>query len=191
MESTNHLHMHRRRSGRVAALLALALASGSLGAGALSLAIFTDTQAVTGNAFSTGTIDIATTPASALFAVTGMFPGDVRTAAILVENTGTGALRYAITTTVASGAALAGQLQASVHAGATCTGGALYSGALAAVSVGSNAQGGHAGDRTLAGLASETLCFRVELPLATGNAFQNTSTSVTFTFDAEQTANNP
>ena len=32
---------------------------------------------------------------------------------------------------------------------------------------------------------------RVSLPLATGNAFQNATTSITLTFDAEQTANNP
>jgi 3-oxoacyl-(acyl-carrier-protein) synthase len=49
----------------------------------------------------------------------------------------------------------------------------------------------NAGDRALAGLANETLCFKATLPLSTNNTFQNTSTSVTFTFDAEQTANNP
>jgi hypothetical protein len=38
---------------------------------------------------------------------------------------------------------------------------------------------------------SETLCFRVNLPLATGNGFQSATTTATFTFDAEQTANNP
>jgi len=31
----------------------------------------------------------------------------------------------------------------------------------------------------------------VSLPLSTGDAFQNASTTATFTFDAEQTANNP
>jgi hypothetical protein len=47
-----------------------------------------------------------------------------------------------------------------------------------------------AGDRALAGGTSENLCFRATLPLTTGNTFQNASTSVTFTFAAEQTANN-
>ena len=58
-------HGHPRRQRRLATLLGLALVSGSLGAGALSLALFTDSQAVTGNAFTTGTIDISTTPATA------------------------------------------------------------------------------------------------------------------------------
>jgi hypothetical protein len=42
----------------------------------------------------------------------------------------------------------------------------------------------------LAASGSENLCFRVVLPLATGNAFQDAATSAIFTFDAEQTENN-
>lgn len=38
---------------------------------------------------------------------------------------------------------------------------------------------------------SETLCLRVVLPSITGNAYQGLSTTATFTFDAEQRANNP
>ena len=184
---------HRRplRRGRFTALLALGVVSGSLGAGALSLAIFTDSQAVTGNAFATGTVDISTTPATALFSVSSMMPGDTSSQTILVDNAGTGALRYAISTAVVSGPTLAAQIQLDIYAGATCTGTALYSGALNVAAVGSNAQGPDAGDRALAGGANETLCFKATLPLSTGNTFQNTSTSVTFTFDAEQTANNP
>ena len=185
-----HVHGHGRRRGHIAALLALALVSGSLGAGALSLALFTDSQAVTGNAFTTGTIDISTTPATALFTVSNMMPGDTRSQSIGVNNAGTGALRYAISTAVVTGPALAGQLQLEIFAGATCTGTPLYSGALGSAALGSNVQGAQPGDRSLAGGANETLCFTATLPLATGNSFQNTSTNVTFTFDAEQTANN-
>ena len=65
MDNAAPTHAHARGRRRLAGLLGLALVSGSLGAGALSLAIFTDSQAVTGNAFATGTIDIATTPATA------------------------------------------------------------------------------------------------------------------------------
>lgn len=188
---TAPLHSHPRRPRHFAGLLALALVSGSLGAGALSLAIFTDSQAVTGNAFATGTVDISTTPATALFSVSNMMPGDTNSQTIQVNNAGTGALRYAISTSVVSGPTLAAQLQLDVYAGATCTGTALYSGALSTAAVGSAAQGANAGDRALAGGANETLCFKATLPLSTGNTFQNTSTSVTFTFDAEQTVNNP
>ena len=190
MDQAAPQHLHPRRRRRFAALLALAIASGSLGAGALSLAIFTDSAAVTGNAFSTGTIDVSTTPATALFNVSTMMPGDSTTATIQVNNAGTGALRYAISTSVVSGPTLAAQLQLDVYAGAACTGTALYSGSLDAAAVGSNAQGAQAGDRALAGGSNETLCFKATLPLATGNSFQNTSANVTFTFDAEQTANN-
>jgi len=190
MDRTIPAHSHPRRSRRFAALLALALVSGSLGAGALSLAIFTDSQAVTGNAFSTGTINISTTPATALFSMSNMMPGDTSSQTIRVDNAGTAALRYAISTSVVSGPTLAGQLRLDIYAGATCTGTALSSGALGSAAVGSNAQGADAGDRGLAGGSNETLCFKATLPLSTGDSFQNTSTSVTFTFDAEQTANN-
>ena len=43
----------------------------------------------------------------------------------------------------------------------------------------------------LASGANETLCFRVTLPSGTGNPYQAATTTTTFTFDAEQTANNP
>lgn len=189
-----HAHPHartRRRRQHLASLLGLALVTGSLGAGAVSLALFTDSQAVTGNAFTTGTIDISTAPATALFAVSNMMPGDTRNQTIQVNNARTGALRYAVSTAVVTGPALAGQLQLEVFAGATCTGTPLYSGALGTAFLGSNVQGAQAGDRALAGGANEILCFRATLPLSTGNSFQSTATNVTFTFDAEQTVNNP
>jgi hypothetical protein len=179
MDTMAPAHAHPRRHRRFAVLLGLALVSGSLGAGALSLAIFTDSQAVTGNAFATGTIDISTTPATALFNVSTMMPGDVISNTIQVNNAGTGSLRYAISTSVVTGPTLAAQLQLDIYAGASCTGTALYSGALDVAAVGSNAQGPDAGDRALAGGANETLCFKATLALSTGNTFQNTSTTVT------------
>ena len=196
MDKTAPAHAHPRRRRRFAALLALAVVSGSLGAGALSLALFTSTQAVTGNAFSTGTISLTTTPATALFSVTNMMPGDTVNQSIVVTNAGTGQLRYAMATSVVSGPTLAGQLTLTVKTlGTSCAAfdgtTIVASGALSAAAIGSNAQGAQAGDRTLNGAATETLCFRAQLPSATGNTFQNQTTNVTFTFDAEQTANNP
>ena len=38
---------------------------------------------------------------------------------------------------------------------------------------------------------SDDLCFSWSFPFSSGNAFQATTTAVTFTFDAEQTAHNP
>jgi hypothetical protein len=42
----------------------------------------------------------------------------------------------------------------------------------------------------LAAGANEVLCFKIELPSSTGNAFQNATTVATLTFTAEQTDNN-
>jgi hypothetical protein len=47
------------------------------------------------------------------------------------------------------------------------------------------------GDRTLAGSASEVLCFKVDLPLDASNGVQGAATTAVFTFEAEQTSNNP
>ena len=47
------------------------------------------------------------------------------------------------------------------------------------------------GDRTLAFAGSEVLCFRFLLPTGDRQRPPDQSTSATFTFDAEQTANNP
>ena len=44
--------------------------------------------------------------------------------------------------------------------------------------------------KTLAARAVQTLCFRIDLPTATTNDYQNTSTTITLRFDAEQTVNN-
>jgi hypothetical protein len=67
----------------------------------------------------------------------------------------------------------------------------VYTGALSAAAFGDPSQGGQAGDRTLAGGANEDLCFAWSLPLASGNGYQGATTTTTFTFNAEQTANNP
>ena len=45
-------------------------------------------------------------------------------------------------------------------------------------------------DRTLIAGASETLCVAVNLPITTGNTFQETTAGFVLTFDAEQIANN-
>jgi hypothetical protein len=57
--------------------------------------------------------------------------------------------------------------------------------------IGDSAAGQQTGDRTLAAGGSEVLCLQVSLPSATGNTYQAKTTTATFTFDAEQTTNNP
>ena len=68
----------------------------------------------------------------------------------------------------------------------------LFAGALdTAALIGSSAQGADAGDRTLAASNNEVLCFAVVLPDTAGNSLQGLSNTTTFTFDSEQTTNNP
>lgn len=179
---------HRRRI--LAAILGLSVLSA--GAGAMSLAIFTDTAASTGT-FAAGTVDITSSPTVA-FTVTGMMPGDTNTQAMTIANAGTATFRYAMSTTATNtlGTALTLTVRTLGTSCATFDGTIVVATtALNGAAIGSATQGAQAGDRTLAGLANEVLCFRVELPLATGDALQGITSAVTFTFAAEQTANNP
>jgi spore coat-associated protein N len=179
----------RRRRGLIVLLLGLSLAT--LGSGAFSLAIFTDTDAA-GGSFTAGTVDIATSP-STLFTVASLMPGDAGSATLNVANSGTGALRYAMTSasTNSDGKALRAQLALTVKTGACAGVTTVYTGALSAAAFGDPSQGAQAGDRSLAGGANEDLCFAWSLPLASGNGYQGATTTTTFTFNAEQTANNP
>jgi len=55
---------------------------------------------------------------------------------------------------------------------------------------GDSTAGAHAGDRTLNAGTNEVLCFRVKLALTAPNSSQNATTTFTWEFRAEQTANN-
>lgn len=185
----------RRRAFLVLALGVLMLPS--VFSSAMTLALFTDTATVGTNAFTTGTIDIATSPTSALVSFTSMMPGDAVTGSLSVSNSGTAELRYALTTSTTNTDAksLHDALALDVRTqGTSCAafdGTSLYSGALNGAGFGSTAAGGQAGDRTIAAATSEALCFRVTLPSSTGDAYQGAATTATFSFVAEQTANNP
>jgi spore coat-associated protein N len=193
--------LHRRLA---ATALALLLFASLMTVGVL--AVFTDTENVGANAFSSGTIEITATPATALVSFTNMMPGDSVTDDLVVANAaGSQAARYAVSSvaTNADTNGLKDQLVLTIKTvdvttpGTPCDnfdGTQLYTGDLDSTAgklIGDSAQGAQAGDRTLAVSASETLCFRVSLPLSTGNAYESAATTATFTFDAEQTANNP
>ncbi|MCJ7509917.1 MAG: CalY family protein [Dehalococcoidia bacterium] len=178
--------------------------------GVASNAIWTDSQNVDANVFSTGSIDISTNPTTQLVTYTSppMAPGDKVTSPITVTNAGSLQLRYAVTSTTTGDALLAAQLDMTIwdeaaegDGGETCTstppGTKLYGPAdLGATTPGINvignpAQGAQGGERTLApSPAYEVLCFQVELPSGTANSFQSKTTTATFAFAAEQTANN-
>jgi predicted ribosomally synthesized peptide with SipW-like signal peptide len=185
----------RRRRGLVVLLLTLAIAS--LGAGAFSLALFTDSAASSGS-FTAGTIDISTSPAT-LFTVNPMMPGDSGSATLTVTNGGTAQLRYAMdsASTNADLKDLRSVLNMTISLGACPTSatvffsGPLWTNATTHAKIGDTTQGDQGADRVLNPAATELLCFAWDLPDTTGNAFQGATTTATFTFYAEQTANNP
>ena len=195
----------RRRSRRtLGSLLLLLLLIPSIGASYLTLALFTDTETVTAD-FTTGTIDLDGVKIDALVLTTSaLMPGDTVTDDVVVENDGSAQLRYAMTTssTNADSKALRDALTLTIKTIDVTTPGTpcdnfdgastLYNGVLGAATAkfGNVAQGADSGDRTLNAAANETLCFRVSLPGGTANSYQGATTTTTFTFDAEQTANN-
>jgi predicted ribosomally synthesized peptide with SipW-like signal peptide len=193
-----------RRRRRALVLLLPVLGILGIGAGQLSLALFTDTETVDAT-FSTGSIVLDAARIDALVLTTSaMMPGDSITDDVVVENDGTAQLRYAMTTssTNADGLLLYNVLTLTVREIDTtpATPCDNFDGTvvLAATVLGANtagfgnpAAGPQAGDRILDAAANETLCVRVSLPSGTGPAYQGASTTTTFSFAAEQTANNP
>ena len=171
-----------------------------------AIALFTDSATNPTNIFSTGTLDLTINPATAMFTVGGMAPGDVSYSGIQVTNSGSLALRYAMTTTADGSSILDEQLDLTID---VVTGAGVDTlwytaddvvgtaniygpdGVLSAAAIGDSTQGAQAGDRTLAASGNERLRFTVTLPLSTSNSYQGTSCTVAFVFDAEQTANNP
>ena len=195
--------LSRRHLSRIlVVLLVVGVVAASLGVA--SNAIWTDSEDVDANVFSTGTLDIGTSPTTALVTFSDMAPGDEVTAEITVSNAGSLDLRYAVTSTTTEDT-LAAQLDLTIKSGVTtCTnagfdtdGTVVYAtgdlGSTTGIDViGDPTQGDDTGDRTLTTASpSEVLCFNVELPSSTGDSFQGLTSTATFTFAAEQTDNNP
>jgi Camelysin metallo-endopeptidase len=196
---------------RTAVLVGLGLATAASMMNGAATAFFTDTAVVGVNSFTSGTLDIVLTPEGATataVSFANMAPGDVVTAPLLVKNQGNLAFRYAMTSwaTNADTKALKDALVFTVKtedAGGGCaafTGTQLYTGDIDNAGTGSGSpglifgnsiQGAQAGDRVLASGAQENLCLRVALPLAAANTLQAAATTATFSFNAEQTVNNP
>ena len=196
LDTTGKISMRRRPRWMAGPILALATV-GTIGAASFSLALFTSTAVVDGNVFTSGTIVLGTNPVTALLTAGALMPGDTVNGSLVVSNTGTGQLRYAMTSssTNPDAKALMNQMTLDVKTlGTSCAvfdGTSIFTGSLATAALGNPATGNQAGDRTLNAASNETLCFRASLPLSTGNAFQGATTTTTFTFSAEQTANNP
>lgn len=189
------LAKHRRIV--VPATIAL-LSLGSLSALA-STAAFSDAESPTSNTFSSGTIDLTTTPSSSVISFSTMAPGDSTVAPLTVRNNGSLETRYAVrsSATNTDGKGLGAALVTTIKTGVTCTpagfgtgGTVLFSGYLSSVVMGDPAAGQQTGDRILAAAASENLCIKAELPLSASNTLQGAATTATIDFTAEQTKNN-
>ena len=193
---------HVGRSMTAVVMSAAALASAVTGA------YFTDSDAVGENTFATGDVDLITNPTTNIASMSNMAPGDVKYGSVTVTNDGSLELRYALKSNTTEDT-LAAQLDLTVWDEAaeddggtpnsTCSTTVptttLYSaGVLGSVAgtqlFGDPATGSQTGDRTLAAAANEVLCLKVELPSTTGNSFETLTTTATFTFGSEQTANN-
>jgi len=191
----HQIERRRKRRRGIIALLA-ALAALTLGAGSFSLAQFTDSDTSTWS-FTAGSIDIVTDPTVGAN-VTGIMPGDSVTEDLLVTNAGVEDFRYAMTATATT--ALGDELDLEVRAEDADGGCDDFDGAAAmtpasqaldGAAFGDPTQGQDAGDRFLAGGDNEVLCFRATLPLDADTNVQGLTSNVLFTFDSEQTVNNP
>ena len=185
-------------------LMIIAVLAASITAGAM--AVFTDQQTNPDNVFTTGTVILGMDPATAMFTVSNMAPGDVKYGGLEVTNDGSLELRYAMTTTADDTSTLDEQLDLTIdvvtgpgadtqwYTDDDVVGEAnIYGpdGVLSSALFGNPVTGNHTGDRTLASSASERLRFTATLPLDTDNSYQGTNCTVAFVFDAEQTASNP
>jgi hypothetical protein len=178
----------RRRRGLIAALLGLSLMT--VGAGAFSLAIWTDSKTNAGS-FATGSIILGVSPAT-VFTATNILPGDSGSQDVTVSNAGLSQFRYAMSTAISAETnSLANGLTLTVkNAACASVGSTIYTGTLRSAALGDPTQGAQAGDRTLGASSSETLCFTWALPGGAAQSYQGSTATATFTFAAEQTANN-
>ncbi|OGG26638.1 hypothetical protein A2960_00505 [Candidatus Gottesmanbacteria bacterium RIFCSPLOWO2_01_FULL_39_12b] len=147
---------------------------------AATFAAFTASASNTGNVFTSGTLSLATTPATGLFTVPNMKPGDSITQNLTVNNTGSLSLDFNALSTNASGdVGLYNALKLKV--GTTGGGSDLYNGNLSAFT------GFIGGARTVVPSGTDFLSFTVSLPSeVTDEALQGKTTNVSFNFSATQ-----
>lgn len=170
-----------RLTSTLAAGIVLGIITMSLIGGAR--ATFTSSAGSTDNAFSTGTLVIGVTPATAAFHVGNMAPGDSVAANLTVRNGGSLPLIYRISASTPSPNILwtdaTRGLQLTVRDVTDPTHPqTIYArGPIATLST---------APVPLSPGAGHTLEFRVELPAEADNAFQGQSLTVDFTFQATQ-----
>lgn len=136
--------------------------------------------------------------------LTGMMPGDSLTQSVVLHNEGAAQLLYAVSsaTTDPDDKSLRDVLTVTIKTIDATTpadpcddfdGTTLLPSLVLGASearLGDPRTGADAGDRTLAGGASETLCYRISLPLSAGNEYQGATANTTLSFQAEEAASN-
>jgi len=172
-----------------------------------SSALFTDTESTTAATITSGTIAItAGGDYNSYFPTSSMMPGDDKYGIITIAN-GNGAARLSSTANWSVANALTTDLEIRMvtlaDSAATCTSSTDFSSPLnsavkpassSATSFamfGSATAGNQTGDRTLAAGTTYYYCVNVKMPTDMPTAAQGATSNLTFTFNAEQTANNP
>lgn len=189
----------RRDPARRRRLVTTVAILGMAGLGMTSLvtsAIFTDNDDAGRTGITTGTVDIAAGEDAAFTLPPGLLaPGDDIYSAVTVDNDGSLALVYGVTysATDPDGKALAGQLGLTLYSAPTCTAdGVAGREVLAQVDALSTApQQIVPVDRRIIADASEVLCVQVRVPESLGDDFQDATTDLVLTFQAEQDPDNP
>ncbi|WP_251153646.1 TasA family protein [Cellulosimicrobium sp. Marseille-Q4280] len=178
----------RRRRG-VALLAAAAVTAVAVGAG--TSALFTDSEVVADNTFTSGTLDLTAAPASHAFDVRDMAPGDRVAQAITLTNSGTVQLNWTPSVrTTAGELARVLQTQAfTVPDAASCTPGASAAGSvLNTAGWGDDLVRTFTGDvgGVLGAGGASVLCLTVEFDRTADTTYSGTDATLEWIFDAEQ-----
>jgi hypothetical protein len=137
----------------------------------------------------TSSIELSTGSGVATLSAHGMAPGDTAAAVMTIANSSRAPMAYGMSIALVSagGAALARGLVLTIRTvGSSCAdfnGTTLFDGPLDEAAIGSEADG-----RLLPAATAEILCFRVALPIETGDSLQDAATTVTLAFRAGSTA---
>ena len=162
-----------------------------------TFATFTDSGTAQ-STFTAGTVDIVVggdvddAYAFTSIEMSNMKPGDVKYAPLTIANTGTLGFTYTMSTsaTNADSKALRDQLTLGIKKvadAATCdSAGVGYAASLDTITASGALSAGAIASRSLAAIANEVACFRIELPSGSGDTFQGATTTATFTFSATQ-----
>jgi len=173
-----------------------------------SSALFTDTESTTAATITSGTIAItAGGDYNSYFPTSSMMPGDDKYGIISIAN-GNGAARMSSTANWSVANDLTTDLEIRMvslgtNSSATCTISTDFSSPLnsavkpasssatSIVMFGDSTAGSQTGDQTLAVNTTYYYCVNVKMPSSMPTAAQGDTSDLTFTFNAEQTANNP